>query len=89
KDYGLASPVTFYGSMRENRSKLIVRNGKLWGFTTLTEEGVIGWGIDTAGLTGQSYFLLKTRNTLSNSGGMDLMLPYKKNGYFVRVWSRG
>ncbi|WP_414524073.1 hypothetical protein, partial [Umezakia ovalisporum] len=67
KDYGLASPVTFYGSFKYNRSKLLVKDGKLWGFTTVNDEGVIGWGIDTAGLTGQSYFLLKTRNTLSNS----------------------
>ncbi|WP_414524112.1 hypothetical protein, partial [Umezakia ovalisporum] len=46
KDYGIASPLTFFGAV-EKGSKLLVKDGKLWGFTTLTEEGVIGWGIDT------------------------------------------
>ncbi len=89
KDYGLASQVTYYGSLKYNASKLIVKDGKLWGFTTLTDEGVIGWGIDTAGLTGQSYFLLKSRNIPLNRGTMTMFLPYKKNGYFVRVSRSG
>ncbi|WP_414524387.1 hypothetical protein, partial [Umezakia ovalisporum] len=46
-------------------------------------------GIDTAGLTGQSYFLLKTRNILSNNGTMTMFLPYKKNGYYTRVSRSG
>ncbi len=89
KDYGFASPVTFYGALSYNASKLIVKDGKLWGFTTLTNEGVIGWGIDTAGLTGQSYFLLKSRNIPLNRGTMTMFLPYKKNGYFVRASRSG
>ncbi len=89
KDYGLRGVTTYTGALRYNASKLIVKDGKLWGFTTVTNEGVIGWGIDTAGLTGQSYFLLKTRNILNNGGTMTMFLPYKKNGYFVRVSRSG
>jgi hypothetical protein len=77
KEFG---PTGLIGGLSEG-SKLLVKDGKLWGFTAVTQDGVIGIGLDTAGFTGQSYYLCRANMTSFSAGYR--VFPYKKNGYYT------